>query len=153
MLSCLTRVASHTAHNDSEGIPPLFTVNSGNHTQYSNDGHTVLVFSTSGSISFSGAANKTVNPLRMEKFQATRLAQAIIDKTEAMESISRYPDLTRLGISAGAAVVPGLIIIIRAKCAATGAEEGAVLGLVELTRSTTLLQAIRIPSMPGATRH
>jgi mucin-19 len=61
MLSSLTRVASHTAHNDSGGVPALYTISSGNYTQYSHDGYTVLVFSTSGSISFNGAANKTVN--------------------------------------------------------------------------------------------
>jgi hypothetical protein len=61
MLSSLTRVASHVAHNDSAGVPALYTVNSGNHTEYSYNGWTVLVFSTSGSISFNGAANKTVN--------------------------------------------------------------------------------------------
>jgi hypothetical protein len=39
----------------------LYTVSSGNYTQYSHDGWRVLVFSTSGRISFNGAANKTVN--------------------------------------------------------------------------------------------
>jgi hypothetical protein len=61
MLSCLTRVASHAAHNDAVSAPSLYTVSSGNYTQYSHDSFTVLVFSTSGSISFNGAANKTVN--------------------------------------------------------------------------------------------
>jgi hypothetical protein len=61
MLSSFTRVSSHAIHGVSEGVPALYTVSSGNYTQYSYDGYTVLVFSTSGSISFSGAANKTVN--------------------------------------------------------------------------------------------
>jgi hypothetical protein len=39
----------------------LFKVSSGNYTQDTHDGYTVFVFSTSGSISFDGAANKTVN--------------------------------------------------------------------------------------------
>jgi hypothetical protein len=43
----------------------------------------------------------------MERLQATPLAQAIIDAMGAMESISRYPDLTRLGISEGAVVDAG----------------------------------------------
>jgi hypothetical protein len=57
----------------------------------------------------------------------------------AMESTSRYPDLTRLGISAGAAEEPGLITIIRAKCAATGAEEEAGLAHGGRTLSTQLV--------------
>jgi mucin-19 len=61
MLSSFTRAASHAIHGVSEGVPPLYTVNSGSYTQYSHDGYTVLVFSTSGSISFSGASDKTVN--------------------------------------------------------------------------------------------
>jgi hypothetical protein len=44
-----------------------------------------------------------------------------------MESTSRYPDLTRLGISAEEGVGQGLTIHIAAKCAATGAEEEVVL--------------------------
>jgi hypothetical protein len=42
-----------------------------------------------------------------------------------------------------------LIIIFQGKCAGMGAEEEAVLGLVELTLSTQ--RAIRIQSMPLAT--
>jgi mucin-19 len=61
MLSSLTRVASHVAHNDSAGVPALYSISSGSYTQYTYDGYTVLVFSTSGSISFNGAGNKTVN--------------------------------------------------------------------------------------------
>jgi hypothetical protein len=62
MLSSFTRVSSHAIHGVSEGVPALYTtVNGGNYTQYSQDNFTVLVFSTSGSISFNGAANKTVN--------------------------------------------------------------------------------------------
>ena len=47
---------------------------------------------------------------------------------EAMESASRYPDLTRLGISAGAVVGPVLITTIRAKCAEMGARGGGGAG-------------------------
>jgi hypothetical protein len=67
-------------------------------------------------------------------------APIIIDAMEAMESISRYPDLTRLGILEGAGAGLGLVTIIRVRCAGTVVKEEAVLALVELTRST--LQAI-----------
>jgi hypothetical protein len=61
MLSSFTRVSSHATHGLSEGVPALYTVNSGNYNQYTHDGYTVLVFSTSRSVSFLNAANKTVN--------------------------------------------------------------------------------------------
>jgi hypothetical protein len=61
MLSSFTRVSSHAIHGSSGGVPSLYTINSGNYNQYTYDGYTVIVFSTSGSISFNGAANKTVN--------------------------------------------------------------------------------------------
>jgi hypothetical protein len=61
MLSSLTRVSSHAVHNGAGGVAALYTVASGSYTTYTYSGYTVLVFSTSGSISFSGAASKTIN--------------------------------------------------------------------------------------------
>jgi hypothetical protein len=83
--------------------------------------------------------------------QDTHRARVITEPMAETASISRYPDLTRLGISAEGAGAVGLITIIRAKCAATGAAEEGALALGGLTRSTVL--AVRIPSMPAATRH
>jgi hypothetical protein len=60
--------------------------------------------------------------------QDTHRAQGIIDAMGAMVSISRCPDLTRLGISAGAAEGLGLITTIRTKCAEMGAKGGGRAG-------------------------
>jgi hypothetical protein len=88
-----------------------------------------------------------LNQRPMERLQITPLALAIIDATAATGSISRYPDLTLLGISAGAVVEPDLITAIRAKCAGTVERAVVVLAVVEQTQSTQ--QVMRIQSLPA----
>jgi hypothetical protein len=88
-----------------------------------------------------------LNPHQMERLQATRHARGIIVVMGAMVSISRYPDLTRLGISAEGAGELGLIIIIPAKCVETAGR--AVVVLAHGRRTLSTQREILIQSLPA----